>query len=47
MDQAKAKVKQIKREEREELLEQVRKKGKEDFLPKTLQTSRMPVPSKM
>ena len=31
-NQAKAKVKQIKKEQREELLEQVRKKGKEDFL---------------
>ena len=31
-NQAKAKVKQIKKEQPEELLEQVRKKGKEDFL---------------
>ena len=31
-NQAKAKIKQITKEQREELLEQGRKKGKEDFL---------------
>ena len=33
-NQAKAKIKQITKEQREELLEQGRKKGKEDFLRK-------------
>ena len=33
-NQAKAKVKQITKEQREELLEQGRKEGKEDFLQK-------------
>ena len=38
-NQAKAKVKEITKEQREELLEQRRKKGKEDFLRKTANTS--------
>ena len=38
-NQAKAKVKEITKEHREELLEQRRKKGKEDFLRKTANTS--------
>ena len=37
--QAKAKVKQITKEQREKLLEQGRKEGKEDFLRKTANTS--------
>ena len=36
---AKAKVKQITKEQREELLEQGRKEGKEDFLRKIANTS--------
>ena len=48
-NQAKAKVKQIMKEEREELLEQGRKKGKEDFYEKsqTLQVPRVSVPFKV
>ena len=38
---AKAKVKQIMEEQREELLEQGRKEGKEDFLQKIANTSRI------
>ena len=38
-NQAKAKVKQITKEQREELLEQGRKEGKEDFLRKIANTS--------
>ena len=38
-NQAKAKIKQITKEQREELLEQGRKKGKEDFLRKLANTS--------
>ena len=38
-NQAKAKVKQITKEQREELLEQGRKEGKEDFLRKITNTS--------
>ena len=38
-NQTKAKVKQITKEQREELLEQGRKKGKEGFLRKTVNTS--------
>ena len=38
-NQAKAKVKQITKEQREKLLEQGRKEGKEDFLRKTANTS--------
>ena len=38
-NQAKAKVKEITKEHREELLGQRRKKGKEDFLRKTANTS--------
>ena len=38
-NQAKAKVKQIMKEQREELLEQGRKEGKEDFLRKIANTS--------
>ena len=38
-NQAKAKVKQITKEQREKLLEQRRKEGKEDFLRKTANTS--------
>ena len=38
-NQAKAKVKQITKEHREELLEQGRKEGKEDFLWKIASTS--------
>ena len=38
-NQAKAKIKQITEEQREELLEQGRKKGKEDFLQKIANTS--------
>ena len=38
-NQAKAKVKEITKEQREELLEQRRKKGIEDFLRKTANTS--------
>ena len=38
-NQAKAKVKQITKEQREELLEQGRKEGKEDFLQKIANTS--------
>ena len=38
-NQAKAKVKHITKEQREELLEQERKEGKEDFLRKILNTS--------
>ena len=38
-NQAKAKVKQITKEQREELLEQGRKEGKEDFLQKIPNTS--------
>ena len=37
-NQAKAKVKQITKEQREELLEQGRKEGKEDFLRKIANT---------
>ena len=37
--QAKAKIKQITKEQREELLEQGRKEGKEDFLRKIANTS--------
>ena len=40
-NQAKAKVKQITKEQREELLEQGRKEGKEDFLQKIANTSRI------
>ena len=38
-NQAKVKVKQIMKEQREELLEQGRKEGKEDFLRKIVNTS--------
>ena len=38
-NQAKAKIKQITKEQREELLEQGRKEGKEDFLRKIANTS--------
>ena len=38
-NQAKAKIKQITKEQREELLEQGRKEGKEDFLRKIVNTS--------
>ena len=38
-NQAKAKIKQIKKEQNEELLEQGRKEGKEDFLQKIANTS--------
>ena len=38
-NQAKAKVRQITKEQREELLEQGRKEGKKDFLRKTANTS--------
>ena len=38
-NQAKVKVKQIMKEQREELLEQGRKEGKEDFLRKIANTS--------
>ena len=38
-NQAKAKVKQITKEQREELLERGRKEGKEDFLRKNANTS--------
>ena len=38
-NQTKAKVKQITKEQREELLEQGRKEGKEDFLRKIANTS--------
>ena len=38
-NQGKAKVKEITKEQREELLEQGRKEGKEDFLRKILNTS--------
>ena len=38
-NQAKAKVKQITKEQREELLEQGRKEGKEDFLRKIANAS--------
>ena len=38
-NQAKAKVKQIMKEQREELLEQGRKEGKKDFLRKVTNTS--------
>ena len=38
-NQAKAKIKQITKEQREELLEQERKEGKEDFLRKIANTS--------
>ena len=38
-NQAKAKIKQITKKQREELLEQGRKEGKEDFLPKIANTS--------
>ena len=38
-NQAKAKVKQITKEQQEELLEQGRKEGKEDFLRKIANTS--------
>ena len=39
INQAKAKKKQITKEQREELLQQGRKKGKEDFLQKIANTS--------
>ena len=39
INQAKAKAKQITKEQREELLQQGRKKGKEDFLEKIANTS--------
>ena len=38
-NQAKAKVKEITKEQREEIVEQGRKKGKEDFLQKIANTS--------
>ena len=38
-NQAKAKIKQIMKEQKEELIEQGRKGGKEDFLQKTANTS--------
>ena len=38
-NQANAKVKQIMKEQREELLEQGRKEGKEDFIQKIANTS--------
>ena len=38
-NQAKAKVKEITKEQREEILEQGRKEGKEDFLRKIANTS--------
>ena len=40
-NQAKAKVKKITKEQREKLVEQGRKEGKEDFSQKTLQVSRV------
>ena len=40
-NQANAKVKEIRKEQREELLEQGRKEGKEDFLEKVANTSRV------
>ena len=47
-NQAKAKVKQIMKEQQEELLEQGRKEGKKDFLRKvTNQVSRVSVPFKL
>ena len=48
-NQAKAKVKQITKEQQEGLLEQGRKKGKKIFYEKsqTLQVSRVSVPSKI
>ena len=48
-NQAKTKVKEITKEQREELLEQGRKEGKEDFLRKlqTFQVSRVPMPFKI
>ena len=48
-NQTKAKVKQITKEQREELLEQGRKEGKEDFLRKSeiLQVSSVSVPFKI
>ena len=48
-NQAKAKVKQITKEQREELVEQGRKEGKEDFLRKLqiLQVFRVSVPFKI
>ena len=48
-NQAKTKVKEITKEQREELLQQGRKEGKEDFLRKlqTLQVSRVPMPFKI
>ena len=48
-NQTKTKVKQITKEQREELLEQGRKEGKEDFLQKIakLQVSRVSVPFKI
>ena len=39
INQAKAKIKQITKEQREELLEQGKKEGKEDFLRKITNTS--------
>ena len=39
INQAKAKKKQITKEQREELLQQGRKRGKEDFLQKIANTS--------
>ena len=47
--QTKARVKHITKEQREELLEQGRKEGKEDFLQKIakLQVSRVSVPFKI
>ena len=48
-NQAKTKVKQITKEQREEVLEQGRKEGKENFYEKlqTLQVSRVPMPFKI
>ena len=46
-NQAKAKVKQITKEQREKLLEHGKKEGKEDFYEKLFQVSRMSVPFKI
>ena len=48
-NQAKAKVKQITKEQREELIEQGKKEGKEDFYEKsqTCQVPRVSVPFKI
>ena len=46
-NQAKAKIKQITKEQREKLLEHGRKEGKEDFYEKLFQVSRVSVPFKI